>query len=361
MKSYVWATSGHGDIALETSDLAEASTRIGSISAEFRRRSWKQDLEFYTDDGDVTVVAPSDANMLIQMETGSGRIRSEFPSDEKPFGRGRRSTASIGARGGALTLRTGRGTVELKKGPRAVADVSDMSAAYSDAPLSSVDPKPNPNPDPSYDPNPNPNPDYDPDPNINPHVSDDLTDERVTVTIPAGHVDRFSDAAIKGWPDAGAIARLRNIAATHVKLHGADLVQERAAWALTLVRNGEIVSPLRTALSDNDWRVRAYAAWGLGETRDSRATDVLTGALRDSHWRVRMHAASGLQRLGTTRTVDPLVKALADDYWQVRISAIDALAWIGDRRALPALQTVAQSDPRAMVREEAQSAIQRIK
>ena len=361
MKSYVWATSGRGDIAIETSDLAEASTRIGSISAEFRRRSWKQDLEFYTDDGDVTVVAPSDANMLIQMETGAGRIRSEFPADEKPFGRGRRSVASIGKRGGALTLRTGRGTVELKKGRAAVADVSDMSVDYSDAPRTSVDPKPNPNPDPAYDPNPNPNPQYDPDPNINPHVSDDLTDERVPVKIPAGLVDRFSDASIRGWRDGVAIGRLRDIAATHVKLHGADLVQDRAAWALTLVRNGEIVSPLRAALSNNDWRVRAYAAWGLGETRDARATEPLTAALSDPHWRVRMHAATGLQRLGTTRTVDPLVKALADDYWQVRISAIDALAWIGDRRALPALQTVAQSDPRSMVREEAQSAIQRIK
>lgn len=361
MKSYVWGTSGHGDISIETSDLAEASTRVGSISAEFGRRSWKQDLEFFTGNGDVTVVAPSDASMMIQMETGAGRIRSEFPSDTKPFGSGQRSVALIGKSRGGLTLRTGRGAVELKRGRRAVADVSDMDFNYADAPLTSVDPKPNPNPDPAYDPNPNPNPQYDPDPNINPHVKDDPTGERVPVKIPAGLVDRFTDAAMRGWADAAAIARLRNIAATHVKLHGADLVQERSAWALTLVRNGEIITPLRSALSDNDWRVRAYAAWALGETRDARATDVLTAALGDPHWRVRMHAASGLQRLGTVRSIDPLVKALADEYWQVRISAIDALAWIGDRRALPALQTVAQQDPRTMVREEAASAIRRIK
>ena len=42
-------------------------------------------------------------------------------------------------------------------------------------------------------------------------------------------------------------------------------------------------------------------------------------------------------------------------------SAVDALAAIGDRRALPALEAVAQRDSRTVVREEALSAINRIK
>jgi beta-lactamase regulating signal transducer with metallopeptidase domain len=371
MKSYVWGTSGDGDISIVTTDLAEASTGIGSISAEFGRRSWRQDLEFYTDKGDVTVVAPSDASMMIQMETGSGGIRSEFPSRTSPFGGGQRSVASIGRGGGMLTLRTGRGKVELKRGEQAVGEVSDMSFEYSDAPITSVDPKPNPNPDPAYDPNPNPNPAYDPnpnedpaynpDPNINPHVEDDPTGERVPVTIPKGFLGRFSESAIREWKDAAAIRRLRNTASEHVKQHAVDLVSERSVWALTLVRNGEIIAPLRSALSNSDWRVRAYAAWALGSTREASATDALTAALGDEHWRVRMHAASGLQRLGTTRTVEPLIKALSDDYWQVRISSIDALAAIGDRRALPALEMIAQRDSRSFVRDEAQSAINRIK
>ena len=369
MKSYVWGTSGEGDISIVTTDLAEASTGSGSISAEFGRRSWKQDLEFLTDDGDVTVVAPSDASMHIQLETGSGGIRSEFASRTSPFGRGQRSTASIGKGGGMLTLRTGRGKVELKRGGQAAADVSDMSFEYADAPITSVDPKPNPNPDPAYDPNPNPNPNanpnpnpsYDPDPNINPRVDDDPTGERVPVTIPPGLIARFSDDAIREWKDRAAIVRFRNTAAEHVKLHANDLVSERSAWALTLVRNGEIITPLISAMSSGDWRVRAYAAWALGETRDDRATNVLTAALDDEHWRVRMHAAAGLQRLGTASTVDPLIKSLDDDYWQVRISAVDALAAIGDRRALPALEAVAQRDSRTVVREEALSAINRIK
>lgn len=270
-----------------------------------------------------------------------------------------------------LTLRTGRGKVELKRGEQAVGEVSDMSFEYSDAPITSVDPKPNPNPDPAYDPNPNPNPAYDPnpnedpaynpDPNINPHVEDDPTGERVPVTIPKGFLGRFSESAIREWKDAAAIRRLRNTASEHVKQHAVDLVSERSVWALTLVRNGEIIAPLRSALSNSDWRVRAYAAWALGSTREASATDALTAALGDEHWRVRMHAASGLQRLGTTRTVEPLIKALSDDYWQVRISSIDALAAIGDRRALPALEMIAQRDSRSFVRDEAKSAINRIK
>jgi HEAT repeat protein len=261
-----------------------------------------------------------------------------------------------------LTLRTGRGTVELKRGGNAVANYSDMDFRYTDETNIAVDPKPNPNPDPDLDANPNPNPDpeYDPDPNINPHVPDDPTGERVPVTLPDGLVSRFNDAAMKGWKDRNQIARLRNIASDHVKEHEADLISERATWALTLVRDGEVVAPLLAALRDNDWRVRAYAAWALSETHDSRGTVPLTSALSDEHWRVRMHAASALQRLGDERSVEPLISALSDDTWQVRISAIDALGRIGDHRALPALRRVAQADSRSFVREEAQNAIRRI-
>ena len=353
VNSYVWGTSGRGDISITTTDLAEASTRVGSISAEFGRRTWKQDLEFYTDNGDVTVVAPSNANMLIQAETGAGQIRSDFDMEKRPFGGGQRSVASVGSGGGMLTLRTGKGIVELKRGRPAVAEVSDMTVQNSNAPVGSQDPKPNPNPDPGFDPNPNLNPDV--------TDNDNPTGELVPVEIPGNLIEQFSDARISGWPEAAQIARLRNIAAGHVKQHEADLVRERAEWALTLVREGQIVSPLREALTNRDWRVRAYAAWALGETRDPRVADILTGALSDEHWRVRMHAAGGLDRIAGPRAIESLIKALSDDYWQVRISAVDALASTGDRRVLPSLRAVAERDPRWIVRDQAVNAIQRIK
>lgn len=359
VRSYVWGTSGRGNIRITTTDLAEASTGVGSIYAKFGRRSWRQDLEFLAESGNVTVLAPSDASMMIEAETHLGRVRSEFPGQVKPFGSGQQIFATTGARRGMLTLRTGRGDVELRRGAKAVAELSDMPMSAAGSPLTSVDPKPNPNPNPEYDPDPNPNPDVeDADAKL---VGDDPTGERVPVAIPENLVDRFTDTRIRGWADAQAIARLRNIAASHVKQHPADLVLERSEWALTLVRNGEIVTPLRNALANGDWRVRAYAAWALAETRDPRAADILTASLRDSHWRVRMHAASGLERIGNARAVDPLITALADNYWQVRISAVDALAAIGDRRALTPLRATAERDSRWIVRDQARNALGRIK
>jgi hypothetical protein len=258
-----------------------------------------------------------------------------------------------------LTLRTGRGDVELRRGAKAVAELSDMPMSVTGSPLTSADPKPNPNPDADYNPDPNPNPDVE---GADAELSgDDPTGERVPATVPDNFVERFSDANIRGWADAAAIARLRDMAATHVKQHPADLVRERSEWALTLVRNGEIVMPLRNALTDSDWRVRAYAAWALGETRDPRAADMLTASLRDSHWRVRMHAAAGLERIGNARAVDPLITALADNYWQVRISAVDALAAIGDRRAVTPLRAIAERDSRWIVRDQARNALGRFK
>jgi hypothetical protein len=359
VKSYVWGTSGNGDVRITTTDLAEATVRVGSIFAQFGRRSWRQNLEFLTESGDVTVLAPSNAKMMIEADTELGKVRSEFPGEVRAFGSGQRIFTTVGGGGGMLTLRTRRGLVELKRGGEAVAEASDITVEYADVTRVYVDPKPNPNEDPAANPNPNPNPDAE----VNAEVDseDDPTGERVPVTIPAGLLERFTNPKIRNWPDAQAIARFRDIAATHVKQHAADFVRERSEWALTLVRNGEIVTPLREALRDSDWRVRAYAAWALSETRDLRATDPLIEALRDSHWRVRMHAASGLQRVGSARAVDPLIAVLGDTYWQVRISAAHSLGEIGDRRALAPLEAVAERDARQFVRGEARNALDRIK
>lgn len=348
VKSYVWGTATEGDIDISTSDLAEASTQVGSVTATFSRRSWKQNLEFYTDKGDVLVYAPADARMVLEAESGSGSVTSEFPVDIRKLGGGARVFTKIGAGGGGLTLRTGRGAVSLKRGPNAVAEVSDIRASSE-----SVDPKPNPNPDPGFNPDPNTTPEID-------ASEDNPTGERVPFVVPRDLISQLSDARIANYPDAHAIARLRDGAELHVKQQPADLVRERAEWALSLIKNGEIVTPLRAQLSNADWRIRAYAAWALGETQDARATDALTSALRDPHWRVRMHAASALERLGRQAQVQPLISVLNDQYWQVRISAVDALARIGDKRAIEPLRRVAEQDVRSIVREAAASALQRM-
>jgi beta-lactamase regulating signal transducer with metallopeptidase domain len=363
VKSYVWATSGRGDIAIVTTDLAEASTDRGSISAEFGRRSWKQNLEFLTDNGDVTVVAPRDANMQVEAVSEAGQVTSEFGGRVSRYRSGQQVMTKAGIGGGALTIHTGRGRAELKKGGDAVAATSVMTVSDNSG---SVDPKPNPNFDADTNPDRGVGIDYNPDENPIPEIdkSDETsgsTGERVPVSIPRGLVDRFSNAAISGWPDAKAIARIRDIAATHVKQHENDYVRERSEWALTMVRNGQLIAPMTDALASSDWRVRAYAAWVLGETQDQRAAEALTSALTDQHWRVRMHAAAGLERTGSAAAVPGLLAALNDSSWQVRLSAIDALGVIGDHRAVDRLQTLALRDPHSLVRDEAQGALNRLK
>jgi hypothetical protein len=341
----------------------------GSIYAEFGRRSWRQNLEFLADRGDIRVTAPRDAKMMIEVETSNGKIASDFGGPPiQLVGGGQKIVSRTGEGGGMLTIRTGRGVAELFGGHLALVERSSMQPVNS-----SSDPKPNPNP--GYDLN--PNPDSDSDSNTNPLSDADAnpypeidaenardfgdTGEKLPVSVPAGVFRQFSDATIRGWPDARVIARLRDIAATHVKKHPNDYVRERSEWALTLVRNGEVVAPLRAALSSADWRERAYAAWVLAATQDPRATDALTAALGDSHWRVRMHAAAGLERNAGAAAVTPLINALKDEYWQVRIAAVSALGAIGDRRALPSLAAVAERDARSIVRDEARVVVDRLK
>lgn len=374
LQSYAWGTAKRGDISLITTDLAEASTDNGSISAVFGRAHWKENLEFETGNGTVTVVVPSNSNTMFQAETNSGRVVSEFPVSSRRNEKGEHTFGRIGTggEGGLLTVRSGSGDVTLRRGPVGVVG-RDI---YADAQSSIVDPKPNPNPDPEVDPNPSPNPNPNPndDPNPNPYPTpsyrgpnsgditaptyDDPTGEKVPLKLPVDFMNRFKDVQIRSAPDRAAIVRLRDIAMVHQKEHPADLVQERALWALSLVNGGLVIQPLIDALSDGDWRVRAYAAWALSESGESRVVPALMRAARDPHWRVRMHAVYGLE-LGGKNAVTTLIELLQDPYWQVRIGALDALTTIGDDRAIGPLRAL-QQDRHPLVREEAAAALSKL-
>lgn len=57
--------------------------------------------------------------------------------------------------------------------------------------------------------------------------------------------------------------------------------------------------------------------------------------------------------------VRALIGLLEDEHYQVRSAAAAALGEIGDRVALPALRKAAR-DPQAMVRSEAEAAVERL-
>ncbi|HEX8213045.1 MAG TPA: M56 family metallopeptidase [Longimicrobium sp.] len=180
------------------------------------------------------------------------------------------------------------------------------------------------------------------------------TGERVPLA-PGARELALRNAGNASGADAAAIRRLRP-ALDRAPTSPVDLVQDRATWALTQVRGGELIRPLVSALGNADWRVRAYAAWALGVAGERRAVDALAGALRDPHWRVRANAASSLAQVPDARAVTALGSALGDSAWQVRAGAVEALAAIGDARAIAMLEPLLR-DPHMAVRGAAEPAI----
>ena len=85
------------------------------------------------------------------------------------------------------------------------------------------------------------------------------------------------------------------------------------------------ISPLISALKDEDWRIRWGAAYALGEIKDPRAVEPLIQALKDDDSNVREKAAWALGWIGDKRAVEPLIQALKDEDSNVRLRAACAL------------------------------------
>ncbi len=129
-------------------------------------------------------------------------------------------------------------------------------------------------------------------------------------------------------PDS-VLAGLLVAALDHEPTDDADLVRERAAWALSQVREGRLVDPLLDVLDARDWRVQAYAAWALARAHDARAVDPLIGNLDHPVWRVRAMAAYALRVAGDPRAVTAMERALLDPAWQVRVEAVQYFGALG--------------------------------
>lgn len=70
-----------------------------------------------------------------------------------------------------------------------------------------------------------------------------------------------------------------------------------AASALEHAGTDEAVEPLRIAIHDDDWRVRARAVVALGALADDRVLDDVAQLLTDRQWWVRQNSAAALGRL----------------------------------------------------------------
>lgn len=164
--------------------------------------------------------------------------------------------------------------------------------------------------------------------------------ERLPPDVDAYAVPHAARPALAG-PDSALIRRL--VAALgHEPAHEADLIRERAHWALSRAREGRLVEPLLDSLDAADWRVRSYATWALATARDPRAVERLLPLLGHPVWRVRAMAAYALREAGDPMAAAAMRRALDDPAWQVRVEAVQYLARLGDadveRRLAPLLR-----------------------
>jgi beta-lactamase regulating signal transducer with metallopeptidase domain len=141
---------------------------------------------------------------------------------------------------------------------------------------------------------------------------------------PAGDERGLAEAARQALagPDS-LLAQLLLKATGRAPEHEADLVRDRATWALLQVRDGRLVEPLLAALLENDWRVQSYAAWTLAYAGDRRATQRLVPLLQHPVWRLRAMAAFAIANLKDSEAALAMRPMLADPAWQVRMEAVD--------------------------------------
>ncbi len=158
-------------------------------------------------------------------------------------------------------------------------------------------------------------------------LGDSLAGPRSEWLAPGPDGYRVAPGAVRALagPDS-ALARRLVAALEREPGDEADLVRDRAAWALAQARDGRLVEPLVEALEARDWRVQAYAAWVLAAARDARAVPRLIPLLGHPVWRLRAMAAHALRASGDPRAEDAMNEALTDPAWQVRVEAVEYFA-----------------------------------
>jgi len=116
LKGDVRASTVNGSVRVSTTGLAEASTVNGSVYAQMGRADWRDDLEFSTVNGGITLILPGKIDTEVRATTVNGDIESDFPlMISGKFGP-RRLRGTIGAGGRGLSLSTVNGEIRLKKG-----------------------------------------------------------------------------------------------------------------------------------------------------------------------------------------------------------------------------------------------------
>lgn len=111
----VEAHSVNGDIAVETTSFANATTVNGSIDARVGTTDWRGDAEFETVNGAITIDLPPSANMEVDATTVNGSMSTDFPLTIRGKWGPRRMSGTIGQGGRTLVLSTVNGSMSLRR------------------------------------------------------------------------------------------------------------------------------------------------------------------------------------------------------------------------------------------------------
>lgn len=111
----VWASTVNGSIRLAATGYAEAHTVNGSINAALGAANWNGALDFKTINGEITLDLPSDLSAEVRAETLNGDISTDFPMTVQGRVSRRRLSATIGAGGRELNLKTINGGINLRR------------------------------------------------------------------------------------------------------------------------------------------------------------------------------------------------------------------------------------------------------
>ena len=103
----------NGSLIVSTTQLADATTVNGSITAVIGQATPNRDLPFTAVNGNVTVTVPAATNAEARLVTVSGNVNSDFTLTEFAPGDWR---GTLGSGGRALTLTTVNGNVTLIRG-----------------------------------------------------------------------------------------------------------------------------------------------------------------------------------------------------------------------------------------------------
>lgn len=105
----------NGNITIETTSWASGTTVNGSIDARLGRTDWREELEFETVNGAITVDLPESASMEVDASTVNGSMDTDFPLTIRGKWGPRRMTGTVGQGGRALVLSTVNGSMSLRK------------------------------------------------------------------------------------------------------------------------------------------------------------------------------------------------------------------------------------------------------